>query len=159
MVYVLLIIGLALIYFSLKSGKTSAGVKNFSTVLQSNINTNELEKVTRELKDLSDRIENIEASLLLINEKLHFNSALDNTFDTNGNINSAETINQRPDTILNNEQLKVAETASQLNDTKTINDTLYKMYDEGRSLDEISSITRVGKGEILLRLGLRKQNQ
>lgn len=159
MVYVLLIIGLALIYFSFKSGKTSTGVKNFSTVLQSNINANELEKVTRELKDLSDRIENIEASLLLVDEKLHFNSALDSTFDTNDNINSPETIDQRPNTIPNNEQLKVTETDSQLIDTKTINDTLYKMYDEGRTLDEISSITKVGKGEILLRLGLRKQNQ
>ena len=38
-----------------------------------------------------------------------------------------------------------------------IDETIYKLYNEGRSIDEISSILKIGKGEIQLRVGLKKQ--
>lgn len=37
-----------------------------------------------------------------------------------------------------------------------INTIIYSMYDKGASLDEISSALRIGRGELQLRLGLRK---
>lgn len=37
-----------------------------------------------------------------------------------------------------------------------INSIIYSMYDKGASLDEISSALRIGRGELQLRLGLRK---
>lgn len=159
MVYLLLIIGLVLIYFSLKAGKSSDKGKNFSKVLQNNMNTVELEKIIDEVKDLSDRIENIEASLLLINEKLHFNNVADNITNINDSIDSPINDISEQETILDNEQLKFIQTDSKVIGTKTLNDTLYQLYDEGKTVDEISSITKTGKGEILLRLGLRKQKQ
>lgn len=159
MVYLLLIIGLVLIYFSLKAGKSSDKGKNFSKVLQNNMNTVELEKIIDEVKDLSDRIENIEASLLLINEKLHFNNVADNITNINDSIDSPINDISEQETILDNEQLKFIQTDSKVIETKTLNDTLYQLYDEGKTVDEISSITKTGKGEILLRLGLRKQKQ
>lgn len=157
MVYLLLVIGLVLIYFSLRYDKPSDRGKNFSTVLQNNINTMELEEVIEELNDFSDRIENIEASLLLIEEKLHYNNVVNSTIDINDKINFPESNNEEQETILNNEQLNFIETNSQVDEIKTLNDTLYQLHDEGKTVDEISSITRIGKGEILLRLGLRKQ--
>jgi len=39
---------------------------------------------------------------------------------------------------------------------KDINSIIYSMYDKGASLDEISSALRIGRGELQLRLGLRK---
>lgn len=148
MVYLLLIIGLALVYFSLKAGKPSDKGKNFNKILQKNINNIELENVINEVKDLSDRIENIEASLMLINEKLHFINVADNI----ANINEQEI-------KLDNKQPEFIQTSSKLIETNTLNDTLYQLYDEGKTVDEISSITKTGKGEILLRLGLRKPKQ
>ncbi len=40
-----------------------------------------------------------------------------------------------------------------------INEMIYKMTDNGKTIDEISSELRLGKGEVLLRLGLRKQKE
>ena len=37
-----------------------------------------------------------------------------------------------------------------------INSIIYNMYDNGSSMDEISSALRIGRGELQLRLGLRK---
>lgn len=37
-----------------------------------------------------------------------------------------------------------------------INSIIYNMYDNGASLDDISSALRIGRGELQLRLGLRK---
>lgn len=39
---------------------------------------------------------------------------------------------------------------------KDINTIIYNMYDNGASLDDISSELRIGRGELQLRLGLRK---
>lgn len=158
MVYLLIITGLVLIYLSLRFSKPSGKGKKFSSVLQKNINNIELEKIIEELKDFSDRIENIEASLILIEEKLKSNDTADSKFDYTDIINSKEMNNEEQVTILNDEQLKFVETASHTIETKTLNDTLYELHDEGKTVDEISSITRIGKGEILLRLGLRKQS-
>lgn len=149
MVYLLLGIGLVLIYFSQKSSKTTARKMDFKRVLQSQIDAKDIMSAMEELKELSDRVENIEASLLLIEDKLPFNN-VDASKDVEYKTLSPEG---------NKEEQKSLETIEEVAETITLNDTLYKLYDEGKSVDEISSITRIGKGEILLRLGLRKQSE
>jgi hypothetical protein len=153
MVYLLLVIGLVLIYFSLKSEKPSGKGINFSTVLQNKIDSKDIESIIEQMKYFSDRIENIEASLLLIEEKLPY----DNVNNPANKVQFPELNSNDLEIIQDNAEPKLMETNPQAIENKTLNDTLYQLYDEGSSIDEISSITRIGKGEILLRLGFRKQ--
>lgn len=170
MIYLLLLIGLVLIYLSLRFNSPSDRKNSFNRVLQNNIDIKELENLSEQLKDFSDRMDNLEASLLLIAEEFH-NDVNENIYKDDNNVNemykknvelesqsigdlsSIETDNLG--TILKVDTLESLET-----DSKTLlNNRIYTLFDEGKTIDEISSITRVGKGEILLRLGLRKQKQ
>ena len=156
MVYLLLVIGLVLIYFSLKSNKLTDKKNDFSRILKNNINTKDIEKLIEEMQYFSGRVENIETSLLLIEEKLNYKNVNDDIYDDNEIINSPVLNTEELEITQANNELKTIETESQVIEKITLNDTLYKLYDEGKTVDEISSITRIGKGEILLRLGLRK---
>ncbi|MDF2673288.1 MAG: hypothetical protein K0R09_1553 [Clostridiales bacterium] len=147
MVYLLLGIGLVLIYFSQKSSKATDRKKNFRRVLQSQIDSKDIMSAMDELKELSDRVANIETSLLLIDDKLCYNNV-----DVSNKVE-----NRTQSSEENTEEQKPVEIIEQVVETITLNDTLYQLYDEGKTVDEISSITRIGKGEILLRIGLRKQ--
>lgn len=42
------------------------------------------------------------------------------------------------------------------NSDNNINEIIYKYYDEGKTVEEIASLLKLGKGEVLLRIGLRK---
>jgi nitrogen fixation-related uncharacterized protein len=156
MVYLLLVIGLVLIYFSLKSDKLKDKKNNFSRVLQNKIDTKDIEKLIEDMKYFSGRIENIESSLLLIEEKLNFNNANEDIYEVGEIINSPVLNPEELEIIQDNNELKTIENESQIIEKISLNDTLYQLYDEGKTVDEISSITRIGKGEILLRLGIRK---
>lgn len=156
MVYLLLIIGLVLIYFSLKFNKPSANKNSFSSLLQNNLESNELQTITQQLKDFSDRIDNIEASLVLIHDELHGNIN-EGIYEVDDSSNTLEQNTEELKTILEIDNLPSIESDPLLDEKRTLNDTLYQLFDEGKTIDDISSITRIGKGEILLRLGLRKQ--
>jgi hypothetical protein len=156
MVYLLLVIGLVLIYFSLKSDKLTGKKNSFSRALQNKIDTKDIESIIEEMKYLSDRVENIETSLLLFEEKLNYNNVKEDIYDVDEIINSSVLNTEELEIIHANDELKTKETESQVIEKITLNDTLYQLYDEGKTVEEISSITRIGKGEILLRLGLRK---
>lgn len=45
------------------------------------------------------------------------------------------------------------------NKINSLNDKIKDMYDKGISVEEISAALRIGKGEVLLRLGLNKQRK
>lgn len=156
MVYLLLVIGLVLIYFSLKSDKLTDKKNDFSRVLQNRNDKKDIEKLTEDMKYFSDRIENIEASLLLIEEKLNFNNANEDIYEIKEIINSPLLNTAEIEIIHDNTELETIKTEPQVVEKISLNDTLYQLYDEGKTVDEISSITRIGKGEILLRLGIRK---
>jgi hypothetical protein len=155
MIYLLLVVGLILIYLSLKSDKFTGKKNNFNGVLQNKINTKDIESIIEDMKYLSERVENIEGSLLLIEEKLNSNVNQD-IYNVDEIINPPVLNTEEFEIIHANDELKVIETEPQAIEKTTLNDTLYQLYDEGKTVDEISSITRIGKGEILLRLGLRK---
>lgn len=145
MAYLLVIIGLILIYLSLKFGKQPENKNNFNSILNSNLESRELQDIKNQLKDLSERLDLLENSMLVLNEELqsyrnvdHVYTDVENKADQ-GLIAINEETNPR-------EEIK-----------ESLNSTLYQLFDEGKTVDEISSITRIGKGEILLRLGLRKQ--
>jgi predicted transcriptional regulator len=156
MVYLLLVIGLVLIYFSLKSDKLTGKKNSFSRVLQNKVDTKDIESIIEEMKYLSDRVENIETSLLLFEEKLNYNNVKEDIYDVDEIINSSVLNTEELEIVHANDELKTIETDPQVIEKTTLNDTLYQLYDEGKTVEEISSITRIGKGEILLRLGLRK---
>lgn len=155
MIYLLLVVGLVLIYFSLKPDKFTGKKNNFNGVLQNKINTKDIESIIEDMKYLSERVENIEGSLLLIEEKLNSNVDQD-IYNVDEIINPPVLNTEEFEIIHTNDELKIIETEPQVIEKTTLNDTLYQLYDEGKTVDEISSITRIGKGEILLRLGLRK---
>ncbi len=145
MVYLLIVIGLVLIYISLKFGKTPENKSDFNSLLKSNLDSRELENIKSELQDFRERLDNIEDSMLLINEKLHRNNKLDQVYENNEDTAAVVMTHTEKELVLQ-EEIK-----------ESLNSSLYRLFDEGKTVDEISSITRIGKGEILLRLGLRKQ--
>jgi hypothetical protein len=53
------------------------------------------------------------------------------------------------------EKLKVLDTPKQKREVKTLHSKIYKLWDEGLSIDDIAKQTNRGKGEIELILGLR----
>lgn len=80
------------------------------------------------------------------------------------NISSNSDDNTEPvdnDSIINkNDISKCCEDGyGSIKDNNDINSTIYSMYDKGASLDEISSALRIGRGELQLRLGLRKSQK
>lgn len=145
MVYLLVIIGLIMIYFSLKFGKLPENNNNFSNILKNNLEGRELQDIKNQLQDFSDRLELLENSILVIGEELQSYKKVDSNYEDLENTAAHELMEIKEETGLR-EEIK-----------KSLNSTLYQLFDEGKTVDEISSITRIGKGEILLRLGLRKQ--
>ncbi|SKA86506.1 hypothetical protein SAMN05443428_10795 [Caloramator quimbayensis] len=135
MIYILLIIGLIIIYIALKKGIG----QNF--LYESNFNnklfSEEINSIKNEFKELSNRIEDIENSIIILNEKLE---------------NSKEKIYEE-------EKVHEIKNISEKIETeeKDLNSIIYNLYDEGLSIDEICSRLKIGKGEALLRIGLRKQ--
>lgn len=135
MIYLLLIIGLIVIYIALKKGikKNSFFESNFNSKLFSE----EINSIKNELKELSNRIENMENSIIILNDKLE-NSKV--KLQQEENIHEIENINERFEKEEND-----------------LNSIIYNLYDDGISIDEICSRLKIGKGEALLRIGLRKQ--
>ncbi|MCX7885343.1 MAG: hypothetical protein N2448_10010 [Caloramator sp.] len=135
MVYTLLIIGLIIIYIALKKGVKQDS--SFDLNLNNKVFLEEIKIVKNEIKELSSRIEDIENSIIILNEKF-------------------EDIKEKP--LREEESIKKIENKSDnTEEEEDLNSIIYNLYDEGLSVDEISSKLRIGKGEVLLRIGLRKQ--
>lgn len=143
MEYILIIIGLVLIYLSLRFEikKDNNGFKN---VLSKSIENNEFDELKKALEYIPARLDNIENEITLLDSKVNL---LEDEFKK---INNAiKSFNNKEEAITNSETEKN-------NDIEKTNLTIYKLYDSGKSIEEISSILRIGKGEVSLRLGLRK---
>ncbi|WDU83990.1 DUF6115 domain-containing protein [Caloramator sp. Dgby_cultured_2] len=96
-----------------------------------------LKEIKETLKEILDRIENVELSLISLGEEIE-------------NLKKDE-IKEEKTTI---KDAKAVETNEM--DGKDINDKIYEMTLAGLTVDEISSKLNLGKGEVLLRLGLMK---
>lgn len=156
--YIFILIGIIIIIAGKKAGKADNNTDFYDYFEpqnnKSDINTNELkdmeknyENIINKTSDIQQRIDYLEQSILLLDEKLDKNTnEIIFNLKTDKGINSNE--------IKSDEKIDNGETKSDEND---IDETIYKLYNEGKSIDEISSILKVGKGEVQLRVGLKKQ--
>ncbi|TDT50591.1 hypothetical protein EDD71_1268 [Fonticella tunisiensis] len=136
MPYVILIVGLILIYISLKNNSNHQEREmNFHNILNKEINKDEISELKKTISELTIRVEEIEKAILLLGDR-----EIKDTSDVE---------------IKESKNVKRSLTASH-NDK---NSQIYKLYDEGKSIEEICSILNMGKGEVLLRIGLRKQKE
>jgi hypothetical protein len=158
MIYLILVIGLILIFIGLKKDTPRTDSSVFSKVIERKTDNKELENLREELNYLTVRIEEIENSLFSIDEKLNTNKQLQS--DSSDNEHDSKVITDFYEILQENlKENKVLNTVtSNDTDNNDIKNKIYELFDTGKTVDEISSILRIGKGEVSLRLGLRKLN-
>lgn len=143
MQYILIIFGLILIYLSTKNNSTNVNDNNdnkFSNVLEVEIINTEITMLKNQYIEILNRIEEIESSLILLKDQIERknNNCLDNK--SNCDENNVNITSEIYDNCIEED----------------INSKIFQLSDEGKDLDEICSSLKLGKGEVLLRLGLRK---
>lgn len=150
MPYFLLIIGFALLFYYIKINNKNTKQKinpfNDSNTKTNNVNPilsfnkifnieEDLIKIKSELQELKESIHYINENYIAIQDKIE-------------SISNAK-FNQD---IENNKNLFNNKTKEDL----TIDNQIEEMIENGYTIEEISSKLRIGKGEVLLRLGLKK---
>jgi hypothetical protein len=154
MTYLILVIGLILIYFALKRDKKSSNLPVQARAGETEIDNPEIDSIREDLNYLMVKIEELENSVAIMSEMMNYT---EQSRIESKNSKAIESFNEVLQKNINENQ--VINTVSQKNnDINDIRDTIYELYDRGKSVDEISSILRIGKGEVSLRLGLRKLN-
>lgn len=142
---VLIIIGILLIIYSLKLNDNSSFnnenyQNNFKTIIEYYEENNDIKN---KIIELEENITYINENILALNLQIEeINNKLNLTADNNRVID----INHSS----YNEELK------QENDTNKLNEKILELYNSGMSIEEISSKLRIGKGEVLLRIGLKR---
>jgi hypothetical protein len=149
MVYFVLIAGLILIFIALKKKPESNSQVSFKDMLNEKTEISNNEALISQIKELNERLEELESAFLLYMPEI---SASNNKA---GEINIAET--NQP--VLAESEVKTAKSNNKVDDNNNnnINSQIYSLYDNGKTIEEIASFLRTGKGEVSLRLGLRKQ--
>lgn len=146
MEYILIIIGLILIYLGLRFDIKKQEKGEFKNALSKSLENNEFDEFKKGIGYMSSRLDNVENEITLLNSNINF---LENEFKK-----ATEDIefykNRENKTIVKDETNNIPI------EMEKINLKIYKLYDSGKSIEEISSILRIGKGEVSLRLGLRK---
>lgn len=142
MPFLLIIIGIVIILISVRLKPAKEVQDPFNNVLNERIADLEIETLKNRYSDLLQRIEILEESIILIDNKVDSQGESKNTLEVD-----QEEIQTEP---------KISLKSSDNIDEVDINGLIYKLEDEGKSLDEICSELTLGKGEVLLRLGLRK---
>ncbi|MDO6355425.1 hypothetical protein Q3V94_10185 [Caloramator sp. CAR-1] len=146
--FILIILGLLFIYLSFLIKKLKPKeimginpIMDFENIISEKLYYEEnklaLKEIKETLMEILDRIENVELSLISLGEEIE-------------NLKKDE-IKEEKTTI---KDAKAVETNEM--DGKDINDKIYEMTLAGLTVDEISSKLNLGKGEVLLRLGLMK---
>lgn len=151
MPYFLLAIGIALIVFSIKLKQNNEETTNseavtFENVLKKNIKEKEPSSIAEknELLELNSRLESIEYSMLLLQ------SSLKHEDDT------TLTVEKENEAYASAEDMEAPNTAEKEAEGQTVNEMIYSLYDSGTDIEEICKSLNLGKGEVLLRLGIRK---
>lgn len=146
MVYSILILGIALIIFSLIIGKKESK-SSFEFFLEKDIQKENLEsfyenEIVKSYIKLEDKVVFLEEEINNLKKNLE---AKDKDFnDFYENIKKDIKIYDVKDTEVDKEE-------------DNINNKVLALYNEGKSVDEIASTLKIGKGEILLRIGLQKK--
>ena len=148
MIYFFSTIGLLLIFISTMVKKKEKD--SFSTIVDATMKTKNIEVLEKDIKDLENRVEELESSFLLLNSELRSNYKVEVTSNLTSDISVEENI------INNTVSYETPEAETAFIDKNAI---IYELFDKGKSIDDIASQTEIGKGEILLRLGMRKSKK
>lgn len=124
-------------------------VEDSSSDIPSSLDVFSLELLEKQAELTNKRIDMVNEKLSELEDLLKIN-IIHTSNDTGSN---PEPVNINSVLLENNITSSKEDEHSSTND---INSVIYKMYDNGASLDEISSTLRIGRGELQLRLGLRK---
>lgn len=147
MIYFVLITGLVIIYAALKKSTAKNSNSDFNDVLKQKTSTSSVDSLIAKINELNERVDELENAFLLYQPE--FNSTISKVKEIpvlKTTESSSKTVPQ--DTINTNKNF---------DDNYYINEQIYSLYDNGNSIEEIASLLHIGKGEVSLRLGLRKQ--
>lgn len=153
MPYFILVVGIILIYLSLKIEKDkheSSSQINKGQDYEGYINNAE---IFNKINEISNRIDEIENAMFVLNEKLNLIQG-ENKKRDNGNENAEKKNVIDEDTA----ESKIEDDFSAITITERDKNTLIsELYNMGKDIDEICSLLNIGKGEALLRIGILKQ--
>lgn len=144
---ILIIIGVFFIYYSIKLDRkdTHTNIENIHNNKNQFANyyaENELILFKKDINEIKEEIDYINESILTLNLKIE---------DIENNYNNILKL------VEHKEKIKTREINQKLEDkSENLNKNIIELYNKGLSIDEISSTLRIGKGEVLLRLGLKK---
>lgn len=140
MPFILLLSGLLLIYLALKKSKSDPGIKS------SNSYRSEIKSLKDNIEKISIKLDKLENTVMVLNEDVG---------KIPDNLKENELLNKKSDTGTFDDIVDKNKT-----DLKSdLNTKIYDLHDEGNNVDEICSKLNIGKGEVLLRLGLRNQKK
>ena len=148
MVYFILIAGLILIYAALRKGTTGKSEPAFKDVLNKNNRDSDMDSIIYQITELEERVNELENALLLLKSEQ----------DTAVSVKKIEeTLKfKKPEKDFTEKDDKSYRADEKMDNNVYINKQIYSLYDSGRTIEEIATILHIGKGEISLRLGLRK---
>lgn len=142
---VLIILGSSLIYYSFRLKKKSfytENIQNNKNVFENYYTISEFNLYKEGIDELKENINYINETILALNLKIEdIESSYNNILSLLDNKQKIE---------VNNNSQKFEEKSENLNNK------INELYNKGLSIEEISSTLRIGKGEVLLRLGLKK---
>ncbi|MEG2337633.1 MAG: hypothetical protein RSB66_01015 [Clostridium sp.] len=163
MIYVVLIGGLLLIYFSLKRGQVQNVVetkeKNFDTLLENDADSFYEREILKSYVELEKRVEILEEKLLQYENVSVIEDKEIPENDEKYIEGILEVIDNTKDTYVKEEEEKTEEVVVSSNNSSILNNEVITLYNEGKSVEDIASILNIGKGEVLLRIGLQKRQQ
>ncbi|KMT21719.1 DUF6115 domain-containing protein [Clostridium cylindrosporum] len=186
MIYVILIIGLALICFSINSmkiGNITSG-DTFDSLVDNNSSNFYEKEILKAYIEIEDKVIKLEQRIESLEEEIHIKDKEYEIIYENFkkgtklyNLNELKfveelgvvesqkdinmTINSEEYSVLgSDDEVSVHKNESQVDAQNTIkNKEILLLYNEGRSIEEIASTLRIGKGEVLLRIGLQKREK
>ncbi|MEG2538146.1 MAG: hypothetical protein RSA01_00975 [Clostridium sp.] len=163
MIYVVLIGGLLLIYFSLRRGQVQnvveAKEKNFDTLLENDADSFYEREILKSYVELEKRVEILEEKLLQYENVSVIEDKEIPENDEKYIEGILEVIDNTKDTYVKEEEEKTEEVVVSSNNSSILNNEVITLYNEGKSVEDIASILNIGKGEVLLRIGLQKRQQ
>lgn len=145
MTFILIILGFVLIYLSIRNSKTpnrDDSNSEFSNILNDRIFNEDIDLLKSQFNEILNRIENLENSMVLIDSQMK------------NYINFPVEDKNIPDSIDDSSNISVNSFDNYME--KDLNSLIFQLSDEGKDLEDICSTLKLGKGEVLLRLGLRK---
>lgn len=148
MVYSILILGIALIIFSLIKGKKE-DESSFESFLENDIQRENLEsfyenEIVKSYIKLEEKVISLEEEINRLKKNFEAKDKEFNIFYENIK-KDIKTYDEKENTEVYKEE-------------NNINSKILALYNEGKNVDEIASILKIGKGEILLRIGLQKRS-